>query len=334
MSDDSTARRANTRSDRQALADMMRREQAPLRQPPQLLQKSRPEFGDISEPRRTPRASSASAPLPRRPARPLFGEEIERPAPRMSPLAELSADLQRAEMLRVATAPRRPYRPSAPSPSFVEQLQGRPWIIALVALISIVTIFYTSPPARKIISSYRLPGISEEPQQMLPQAPAMETAPGEHSILGQASVTADIIDGVLASYGSPAAGTGKVWVELGAKYGIDPAYALAFFIHESSAGTNPAWAGLKGDGSTTHNIGNIICAGYATCFGRFRDYASWDEGIEDWYRLIAVEYVEGRGAYTIEQIIPIYAPSFENNVPAYVQAVEGLVDQWRTGAIK
>ena len=54
----------------------------------------------------------------------------------------------------------------------------------------------------------------------------------------------------------------------------------------------------KPGGATTHNVGNIICAGYATCYGRFRDYDTWSQGIEDWYKLIAREYVDGRGAQT------------------------------------
>jgi hypothetical protein len=164
--------------------------------------------------------------------------------------------------------------------------------------------------------------------------PPALTASGESVIVGGPTISAQQIDNVLAEYGSPAAGSGQAFYDMGVKYGIDPAYALAFFIHESSAGTNPGWAGWKPDGSTTHNVGNIICAGYARCFNRFRDYNSWAEGIEDWYKLIAVEYVEGRGTTTVEQIIPIYAPSFENDVPAYVNAVTSLVDQWRSKSIR
>jgi len=152
---------------------------------------------------------------------------------------------------------------------------------------------------------------------------------GNYHLRGAPSVTAEQVDQILVSYGSPAHGTGRVWVELGERYNIDPAFALAFFIHESSAGTNPNWAGLKPDGSTTHNVGNIICAGYATCYGRFRNYDSWATGIEDWYRLIDVEYIEGRGTMTVAEIIPIYAPAFENDVDGYVRAVETLVESWR-----
>jgi murein DD-endopeptidase MepM/ murein hydrolase activator NlpD len=153
--------------------------------------------------------------------------------------------------------------------------------------------------------------------------------PGNYNLRGAPSLNAAQADEILAAYGSPAHGTGRAWVEFGKRYNIDPAFALAFFIHESGAGTNPNWAGLKADGSTTHNVGNIICAGYPTCYGRFRDYNSWATGIEDWYRLIDVEYIEGRGTNTVAEIIPIYAPAFENDVNGYVRAVEQLVDGWR-----
>lgn len=157
---------------------------------------------------------------------------------------------------------------------------------------------------------------------------------GDYALKGPPSVTPQQIDRILEAYGSPAAGTGQDWYNLGLQYGIDPAFAVAFFIHESSAGSNPNWAGIKPGGGTTHNVGNIICAGYATCFGRFRDYPSWSAGIEDWYRLIDVEYIQGRGHRTVADIIPVYAPSFENDVQGYVNAVHGLIDQWRTEGVQ
>jgi hypothetical protein len=156
---------------------------------------------------------------------------------------------------------------------------------------------------------------------------------GDYALQGGPSLTAQQIDTILAAYGSPAAGTGAAWYNLGLKYGIDPAYAVAFFIHESSAGTNAGWAGIKPDGGTTHNVGNIICAGFASCYGRFRDYPTWDDGIEDWYRLIDVEYIQGRGTKTVQDIIPIYAPSFENDVQSYITSVTSLIDGWRTHGV-
>ncbi|HMO55857.1 MAG TPA: glucosaminidase domain-containing protein [Roseiflexaceae bacterium] len=218
--------------------------------------------------------------------------------------------------------------------TLLEQINDHPWLLIPIAAASLVIILFAfGGDGGSILSRYMPP--PPEPQIQVIGAPSVPvSAPisiptGEHSVLGAPTISADAINAVLADYGSPAHGTGQIWIDLGRQYGIDPAYALAFFIHESSAGTNPGWAGLKPDGSSTHNVGNIICAGYPTCYGRFRDYPGWTEGIQDWYKLISVEYINGRGVHTVEQIIPIYAPSFENNVPAYVNAVNTMVYTWR-----
>jgi hypothetical protein len=151
---------------------------------------------------------------------------------------------------------------------------------------------------------------------------------GEYQLRSVPSVTVEDINKVLESYNSPAAGTGEVWYNLGVKWMIDPAYALAFFIHESTAGANPAWAGHKPNGTTTHNIGNLACGNYSTCYGRWRDYNSWEEGIEDWYRVINVVYIQN-GYTTVHAVIPKYAPSYENNISRFVTNVTWLVDKWR-----
>ncbi len=153
-------------------------------------------------------------------------------------------------------------------------------------------------------------------------------------VRGKPSLSAAKIDAILASYGSPATGSGPAWVTHSERYGIDNAVALAFFIHESSAGTDPNWSGIKPNGSTTRNVGNIVCAGYHRCFGRWRDYETWDEGIEDWYRLIAFSYIQGRGVTTVEEIIPIYAPAFENDVALYIATVLRRIGQFRNVPIE
>jgi hypothetical protein len=212
--------------------------------------------------------------------------------------------------------------------------RGRPWLLLLAALVCGATIWMFSQHPKTFISTYGGLGFGNAASNT-GKGFNLDTPIGEHSLLSQPTITAAAIDTILSQYHSPAAGTGQAWITLGQRYGIDPAYALAFFIHESSAGTSPGWAGLKANGTSTHNIGNIICAGYATCYGRFRDYASWEEGIDDWYKLISDEYVGGRGAHTVEQIIPVYAPSSDNNdVPAYIQAVVSMVDNWRRGVLQ
>ncbi|MFN5060855.1 MAG: glucosaminidase domain-containing protein [Chloroflexota bacterium] len=219
------------------------------------------------------------------------------------------------------------------------------WVILIAIIVWLIVSMAQASPNQSIVSSYsqdtglravaQIIGI-ELPASIAPEPEAKPVIipPGESSILGAPTVTAAQIDGILAANNSPAAGTGAIWIEAGLQYGIDPAYGLAFFMHESSYGTNPAWAGNKPDGTTTHNVGNIICAGYRTCFGRFRDYPDWRTGIYDWYRLISVEYVQWRGLATVEGILPVYAPSFENDVPRYVNVIKYTVAEWRQANIQ
>jgi hypothetical protein len=150
------------------------------------------------------------------------------------------------------------------------------------------------------------------------------------SVIGPPTITVAQIEAVLAKYNSPAQGHGQEIYDLGLKYGINPAICLAFFIHESSAGAHPNWAGRKPDGTYTHNIGNIICTDGWRCYGRFRDYENWSQGIDDWYKLISELYVGEWKRVTVDDIIPKYAPASDNNdESAYIQGVKSLVQSWQ-----
>jgi hypothetical protein len=160
--------------------------------------------------------------------------------------------------------------------------------------------------ADQSVSSSRQPAQSHE---LVPvRRPGSET-----SVLGGPSISADLINQVLSVAGSPAAGTGQSLYDLSRESGIDDAYALAVFEKESSFGTS-------GAGFENHALGNIVCAGYPTCNGRFRAYASWQDGYQDFYRLISQEYV-ARGLSTVEAITPVYAPSSENDTGLYISQV-------------
>jgi len=321
---------------KRALAEMRNRQQTPLPPPPRLVERTRTPLEDVAEPRRrttrytAPNTTSSAA------AHPTYDQPPPRPVtPIIPPAVQTRMDLQRVRALS-RPAPPPLYAPAQPEPlGLLGELQARPWLLLLIALLSIVVIVLTRAPDGTNWSNFLNRSVVQLSATALPVRPLLETPDGQHTVLlqGEPQITAAIADRVLAEYGSPAAGTGQIWIDLGRQYGIEPAYALAFFIHESSAGTNPGWAGLKPGGATTHNIGNIICAGYATCYNRFRDYGSWSEGIEDWYKLISKEYIGGRAAQTVEQIIPIYAPAFENNVNAYVDAVVQMVEGWRRNGV-
>src|SRR5689334_22998126 len=73
-----------------------------------------------------------------------------------------------------------------------------------------------------------------------------------YSLLGGPTVSATLIDMVLANAHSPAAGKGLALYNAGVQAGIDPVFALAFFQHESSFGT----AGIA---ASTLSLGNIRC---------------------------------------------------------------------------
>ena len=352
MSADPAPRRPKPaqKSEQPARAPMFEVREQPLPNAPRPLRNARDPFEDLLEigqrgpaPSRPSSAPREPMPLGRTPERTPLGPAREAPPTRLPErrtLASKSIDLQQADMLvRDFAASRAPAARPAAYAGPAELARGRPWLLLMIALVSLAVVWFASAPSKTIISSFggsasniahnagdALASVFKHKDVVIPE--------GQHAVVGAPTVSAQFIDQVLAHYGSPAQGSGATWVKLGEQYGIDPAYALAFFIHESGAGTAAGWAGLKPDGSSTHNVGNIICAGYDTCYGRFRDYASWEEGINDWYKLIANEYIDGRSAVTLEQIIPIYAPSFENEVGNYVQTVLNLADAWRQGVVQ
>ncbi len=192
------------------------------------------------------------------------------------------------------------------------------WYIAALVSLALAVVFAPAPA----------PAITAEAAPMQSVAATL-CAPDDLTLACPPQLDAAQLDAILSSYGSPATGTGAAWIAEARRTGINSEIAVAFFVHESTAGTAQGWAGWKGDGSSTHNVGNIICAGYAACWGRFRDYPTWQAGIADWYDLIAREYIQGRGHRTVADVVPVYAPSFENDVEGYISAVRALVVAWR-----
>lgn len=149
-----------------------------------------------------------------------------------------------------------------------------------------------------------------------------------YEVEGAPTVDANFINQVLEVYGSPAQGKGQALYDLGVKYGIDPVYALAFFMHESSFGTT-------GVARVTLSLGNIRATPGYESYDGYRKYKSWEAGFEDWYKLIKVQYIEQWNLSTVDQIVPVYAPSSDHNdVDAYIQTVKQAVDTWRNGDVQ
>jgi len=107
-------------------------------------------------------------------------------------------------------------------------------------------------------------------------------------------------------------------------FGMDPAVALAFFMHESGCGT-------AGVARATLNWGNIRRSqGRAihTANG-WASYASWTAGLADWCQLITAQYVKRWSLTTVRQALPRYAPTADGNAPTtYISAVLTDVSAW------
>lgn len=169
---------------------------------------------------------------------------------------------------------------------------------------------------------------SFSPVKLVQTRATQADAAGAYVVTGKPTITADFINEVLAAYHSPAAGLGQVLYDDGVNYGIDPAFALAFFMHESTFGK----AGMA---RVTHSLGNMRCLPNYPCIQGYAGFQSWEQGFATWYYLIRDLYVGQWHLTTIEQILPRYAPrSDHNNVAAYITAVEHAVNQWRKGQVQ
>jgi hypothetical protein len=163
-------------------------------------------------------------------------------------------------------------------------------------------------------------------EEAVGQAKAQMSGQAGDSIVSSPTVSAAFIDKVLAAAHSPAQGLGSLIYRLGVQTKINPAYALAFFHHESDYGT-------KGIATITHSLGNIKCSAGYRCYGLYRWYPTWQAGIEDWYTLIKTVYLPA-GRTTLKAIIPIYAPTNDNNdVTAYIRGVQADVARWQRGEV-
>ncbi|MBE3559169.1 MAG: glucosaminidase domain-containing protein [Ktedonobacteraceae bacterium] len=168
-------------------------------------------------------------------------------------------------------------------------------------------------------------------QPMPPKVPIPKQT-GPYSVLGKPSLTVDFMNRVLASYHSPAAGKAQTLYDLGVKYGIDPAYALAFFLHESTFGT-------AGEARKTLSLGNLRCIPDAQCVdqdrGGYAAFPTWEAGFEAWYKLIRNLYVAQWGLVTVDQIIHKYAPNADNNnEQGYINALKHYIDTWHAGQLR
>ena len=157
------------------------------------------------------------------------------------------------------------------------------------------------------------------------------TQKGPYSVLGKPSLSVAFMNQVLAYYHSPAAGLAQYLYNDGVQYGIDPAYALAFFMHESLFGTT-------GVARVTKSLGNMRCVPQFACLqtsdGGYAIFSSWQQSFVEWFKLIRNLYIVQLGEVTIDQIIPTYAPSSDhNNEAEYIATLKYELNSWHAGIV-
>jgi len=166
-------------------------------------------------------------------------------------------------------------------------------------------------------------GAGMGPAPLVGNRPRVAAPTPDYQLAAPPSVSTATLDRVLAAYHSPAAGSGALFYDRGVATGIDPAYALAFFIVESQAGT-------QGVARFTYSIGNIRATPGDPSYAGYRRYPTYAAGITDWYALIKTLYIAGWGLTTPDAILPRYAPWGDNNHPAvYAATVKALVARWQ-----
>ncbi|HTI14212.1 MAG TPA: glucosaminidase domain-containing protein [Dictyobacter sp.] len=196
-------------------------------------------------------------------------------------------------------------------------------LLLLITIGALLCLCIAVPLATKLLSTF-----SNSTNVTTDATPRVITVKDKtYTLVGKPTISAAFINQVLAYYDSPASGKGQALYNDGVKYNIDPAYALAFFMEESNLGT-------QGVATVTHSLGNIRATPGHPAYDGYRKYATWEEGFTDWYRLIAQTYVQQKDLTTLKQIIPVYAPSTDNNnEQQYIRAVSFAVDCWRSGYV-
>lgn len=151
----------------------------------------------------------------------------------------------------------------------------------------------------------------------------------DHPITAPSTIKLDLFLAVLEHRNSPVFMLGTEAYAICERWDVDPAVALAFFVHESGAGTQGAAVQTRNWGNLRIGPGELDGAGIKLYAG-FASYASWLVGLNDWCKLLRGPLYEGSGLTTVSKVTPRYAPSADANDPqAYAEAVNAMVEEWK-----
>jgi len=158
-------------------------------------------------------------------------------------------------------------------------------------------------------------------KEKIAKSPSGDTA----KLMGK--LTPEKIESILADRGSPLAGKniGEFVLQMEAKYGVPAAQFLAQATMESGLGKEGYTQGEH------HNIGNLRPGSswdgptVSGSSGSFRSYGSWEEGIEDYFKLLSGPLYAGK---SLQEQIYTYAPPVENDSNHYLDTVKQLISGW------
>ncbi len=146
------------------------------------------------------------------------------------------------------------------------------------------------------------------------------------SITGGPSISAKQIAAAVASRRPLEDGEAEYIFSLSRTTGVDAAFALAVWQHESGMGTT-------GAARDTRNMGNIEWSARCHCqrlaaHPRWRAYHSFREAEADWFALVSGPVYVGSGNDTVARVITKYAPPVENDTAAYIREVRAAMKGW------
>jgi len=131
-------------------------------------------------------------------------------------------------------------------------------------------------------------------------------------ILSSPTISKSTFVRILHQNHSPAAADAeKAWAKIVA-YGVDPAFELAMFRHESSYGT-------KGAAVSRRNWGNLRRSPYFPSHKGFATYPTWADGAGDTARLLRIygkNHIRRNTVTSTARSLPkVWAPAADHNKP-------------------
>lgn len=213
--------------------------------------------------------------------------------------------------------------PTAPKPSYLPRTLPQRW--RGVRLGVLVAIFCLGLLGTGLVEglSPKVFNFGNQLLGLVPEPPTPTPTPTFSTIVRSPSISLGEVGRVLQNVNSPMLPYASNIYDDGVKYGIDPVFALAFWMKESREASDGSVA------ATDHNPGYTEGLGTDTRCGRWACWPTWPAGIEGWFHYMRVYFVDDRGMTTVEVILPIYAPPTENNTSNYIASVLNWVAQWR-----